>query len=228
MLPDGYGETCAPDGSIAQLTLTNPGTGYTSVPTVTIAAPPSGGIQATATATIEQITTDQVTSVTVTNAGSGYTSAPAVTLGAPPLGGTQATATASVVPLGQPVQTINFGASGSRCYATAPTVSFAGGGGSGATATSTLAGSNSCVASWTVSGSCSSRKGDTVTGVGLTGATGSSFSGTLQFANGTGNIVPSGTSIQNPGTGYTTVPTTLGITGCPGLTFTAVRYPASR
>src|SRR5262249_1981083 len=46
--PAGYGSNCWPDGSIASLTLLAPGTGYTGTPTATIAAPPTGGIQATA------------------------------------------------------------------------------------------------------------------------------------------------------------------------------------
>lgn len=37
-------------GSVASITVTNPGTGYTSAPTLAIAAPPPGGTQATATA----------------------------------------------------------------------------------------------------------------------------------------------------------------------------------
>jgi len=54
------------------------GTGYSSAPTVTIAAPSiAGGIQATATATVAS---GVVTSYTVTNPGSGYTTVPAVTV----------------------------------------------------------------------------------------------------------------------------------------------------
>jgi len=53
------------------------GSGYTSAPTVTIAAPAGGGITATATAVISG---GKVTAINVTNPGSGYTSPPAVTL----------------------------------------------------------------------------------------------------------------------------------------------------
>jgi hypothetical protein len=55
--------------------MTAVGSGYTSAPTVTISAPPSGGTTATATATI---TNGKVTAVTLTNAGSGYTSTPTI------------------------------------------------------------------------------------------------------------------------------------------------------
>jgi hypothetical protein len=46
------------------------GTGYTSAPTVVISAPPSGGTQAVATATVAN---GQVTAITVSTAGVGYT-----------------------------------------------------------------------------------------------------------------------------------------------------------
>lgn len=55
-------------------TITNGGSGY-STATVSISAPPLGGIQATATATL---TGDTITGITLTNPGSGYVSAPTV------------------------------------------------------------------------------------------------------------------------------------------------------
>ena len=64
------------------------GSGYTSAPTVTVAAPTSG-ITATAIATI---TAGVVTSVTVTGGGTGYTANPTVTMSLPPAGGVVATA----------------------------------------------------------------------------------------------------------------------------------------
>src|SRR5207244_2506481 len=51
VLPAGYGPECVQYGSVIAINLTNGGSGYTSVPTVTIAAP-VGGTQATATAHI--------------------------------------------------------------------------------------------------------------------------------------------------------------------------------
>jgi hypothetical protein len=73
--------------SVTTIKVTNGGTGYTSAPTVTIAAPPAGGTQATATATFSG---GAVTGITVTVNGSGYTSVPAVTISGG--GGTGATA----------------------------------------------------------------------------------------------------------------------------------------
>lgn len=74
------------------------GTGYTIAPTVTLSAPPAGGVQATATATIAG---GAITGYTITNAGSGYAAAPIVTVvgGGDPT--TVATATANLGPTGQ-------------------------------------------------------------------------------------------------------------------------------
>ena len=74
---------------VASFTVTGGGSGYTSAPTVGVAAPTSGGGQATATATI---TGDAVTAVTVTNPGNSYIVAPAVSFSGG--GGSAATATA--------------------------------------------------------------------------------------------------------------------------------------
>lgn len=56
--------------------ITNGGLNYTYPPIVVIAAPPAGGVQATATATL---TAGVVTAVTITDQGAGYVSAPIVT-----------------------------------------------------------------------------------------------------------------------------------------------------
>ena len=74
--------------SVASATVTAGGSGYTSAPTVTFAAP-GAGITATGTATISG---DAVTAVTITNPGNGYTSAPTITFSGG--GGTSAAATA--------------------------------------------------------------------------------------------------------------------------------------
>ena len=64
--------------SVSGFVITNGGSGYTSVPTVTISG--GGGSGATASATV---TNGVVTAITITNAGTGYTSAPTVTIAAP-------------------------------------------------------------------------------------------------------------------------------------------------
>ena len=63
---------------VSGFVIANGGSGYTSVPTVTISG--GGGSGATASATV---TNGVVTAITITNAGTGYTSAPTVTIGAP-------------------------------------------------------------------------------------------------------------------------------------------------
>jgi hypothetical protein len=77
------------DGALKEIGVTAGGTGYTSAPTVTVSAPPTGGTTATATATISG---GAVIAIAITNPGSGYTSAPTVSfIGG---GGSGATATA--------------------------------------------------------------------------------------------------------------------------------------
>ena len=63
---------------VEKITITNKGSGYTSVPTVTIAAPSTDwGIQATAVATIKNGSIDEIT---IVSTGRGYTSTPSVTI----------------------------------------------------------------------------------------------------------------------------------------------------
>ena len=80
-------------GSVATITITAGGSGYTDPVTVTIGAPnQTGGVQATATATQSS---GVINSITITEAGSGYTSAPSVTISGGP--GINATATAALL-----------------------------------------------------------------------------------------------------------------------------------
>ncbi|VVB96180.1 Laccase [uncultured archaeon] len=110
------------NGVVTGLTLINGGSGYTSVPTVSITG--GAGTGAFATATVA----GAVTAITVTNGGSGYTSAPAVVFTGG--GGTGAAADAIVA---GPVTSLTLGTPGAGY--TAPTVTFSGAGGASATAT---------------------------------------------------------------------------------------------
>ena len=66
---------------MGDVTITNPGTGYVTAPTVTFSAPQmAGGTTATGVAVI---TGGVVTGVTITNPGSGYTTAPIATFALP-------------------------------------------------------------------------------------------------------------------------------------------------
>jgi hypothetical protein len=78
------------NGSVAAVSVTNGGSGYTTAPTVTF-APPLTGTTATGTAVISN---GAVVSVTIVNPGSGYTTPPPVTFSAPTTG-TTATGTAA-------------------------------------------------------------------------------------------------------------------------------------
>lgn len=69
--------TAVVGGSLAAVTVTNVGAGYGVAPIVSIDAPPSPGVPATAVATIANGT---VTTITLLNVGGGYKIAPNVTL----------------------------------------------------------------------------------------------------------------------------------------------------
>ena len=76
-------------GKVLSINVTNPGFGYASAPTVTIAPPSSGGTRATATALLGTgASAGQIVGFTITNQGSGYTSIPSVTISLPTIGGT--------------------------------------------------------------------------------------------------------------------------------------------
>jgi hypothetical protein len=83
-------------GVLYKINITNPGSGYTSAPTVTISGgnPEAGAVSAAAVATIAN---GQVVTVTIIAnngyiGGKGYTTAPTIDFSAPGSGGTQATA----------------------------------------------------------------------------------------------------------------------------------------
>ncbi len=76
---------------ITSINITNPGSGYTSAPTIFLGNT-GGGSGASFTVNLSNIPTNVVTGINVTNGGSGYTSAPTVSLGSTG-GGTGATFT---------------------------------------------------------------------------------------------------------------------------------------
>ena len=101
-------------GIVRSIAFTDRGTGYTSAPTVTINAPPSGGTQATAIASF-----GAVTAILMSNIGDGYLTAPTVTISGG--GGTGATAVANLVNSQVVSITITNGGSG---YTSNPTVTI--------------------------------------------------------------------------------------------------------
>jgi hypothetical protein len=119
---------------ISGITITNPGTGYTTAPTLKINTDGLQWLPGTETKAVGNADNFCVTSIAVTATGSGYKTPPVVTV-APPVGGTPATATAVLGGLTSASFTIN---SGTKKYSTAPTVAITGGSGTGATATAVL------------------------------------------------------------------------------------------
>ena len=82
---------------IDKFTITNAGSGYLSVPTVTITPVISSeGTGATATCTTSGLPNNTITSIILTNAGSGYAGGATVTIAPPGGGGTTATATCTI------------------------------------------------------------------------------------------------------------------------------------
>lgn len=110
---------------VKSLTITNAGADYATAPTIVISAPPSGGVQATATATVSG---GAITAITMVNKGSGYVTAPTVTISGG--GGSGGILTAV---LAGPVTGVTITDTGAD-YVSAPTITFNGGGGSGAAA----------------------------------------------------------------------------------------------
>ena len=85
------------NGRLSGGAITNAGSGYTTAPTVTFAAPPPGGRRATGVAVLGSgANAGKVIGISLTDEGEGYFSPPAVTFSAPPPGGTTATAVAAV------------------------------------------------------------------------------------------------------------------------------------
>ena len=205
-LPAGATTDCVSNtgGSVSSVSLVTDGTGYTSVPAVTISG--GGGSGAAATA---QVSTKSggIASTALTSPGSGYTTSPTVTITNPDAGVTAATFKALVK--GTPVTGVSMGST-NYCYPTGTTglgVNFvpnppptAGG---SASATVTMTG-QACISGFAASTSCKSQKGNTLTISTVPGGTGSGFVGTVTLDN-AGKIASS--AITNVGS-YTSVPAT--------------------
>jgi hypothetical protein len=81
-------------GRVATITVTNSGSGYTSVPTVTIVSSTGFGATATAIRGTSGANLNKITGITITNQGTGYQTAPVVTFTGG--GGAGATATTTI------------------------------------------------------------------------------------------------------------------------------------
>lgn len=74
--------TTLTSGAVSAVTITNPGYGYTGIPSISFAGAPTGGTTAVGYA---KMTADgKLDSIILTNAGAGYVTAPSVTIGTAP------------------------------------------------------------------------------------------------------------------------------------------------
>jgi hypothetical protein len=135
-------------GSVVQVNITNAGSGYTTVPTITFAAPPappegSGQVASPATGYAVMVPdavgsiTNKIGSIVLTNAGSGYATNPAITI-------SSGSASASATIQTSLVSKFNITNGGSG-YTDTPIVKITGGGGTGATATAVIDPNNNTV-----------------------------------------------------------------------------------
>ena len=118
--------------SVQRLIVTNPGSGYTSTPTLVFTS--AVGDPGTGAVGSVQLNAE-VTGVTITSGGTGYTSAPSIVFSGG--GGKFAAGNANLSAGLATITLVNKGAG----YTGIPTVTITGGGGSGATATATISGS---------------------------------------------------------------------------------------
>jgi hypothetical protein len=83
-------------GRVDTITLTNSGSGYTSVPTVTFTSSSGIGAAATAIRGTSGVNLNKITGITLTNAGTGYQTAPVITFVGGGGTGAQATTTLDI------------------------------------------------------------------------------------------------------------------------------------
>jgi hypothetical protein len=183
-------------GSVGSIGITNAGAGYTEAPNVVIGAPPTGGVQATAVATV---TTGAggVASVNVTSGGTGYTALPGVTFSAPTtVGGITAQGVATIS--GGLVVAVTVTNPGSG-YLTAPSVTFSSGAASATAVLST--GQVNTITLTNAGAGYTSPPSVTITGGGAT-SNATAISSLITFATGTVSVL-----VTSGGAGYATAPT---------------------
>ena len=130
------GASLVSGNSVGFIGITNPGSGYTQAPVITISAPnEANGVQALAEATISTAA-GGVRAITVDNIGTGYTSVPLVTISAPDVAGSTTAKATAAISNGNVVSiTVIDPGTG---YIKTPTITIADGGGSSANAVATI------------------------------------------------------------------------------------------
>ncbi|HUL98298.1 MAG TPA: hypothetical protein VLU24_02455, partial [Mycobacterium sp.] len=191
--------------AVGSFTITNGGSGYTSVPAVTLTAADGNGTGAAAAATMS------VSAINVTDPGSGYTSrnlnggaaGSGVTLTAP--GGTGTTATVAVTGVTLKVVSVSFTQTAAgTCNAGTHNVIFAGGGGGGPGSPNRATGTATVTAG----------KLTAINVTGPAGNVGGSYTGvptvTVSGCGGLATTAKMGIraiAVANQGSGYTALPT---------------------
>jgi hypothetical protein len=196
---------------VTNVTITNPGSGYTLPPTINFAGGSCTNVSANA-----YLQPTSVAAITITARGQGYTSAPRINIQSG--GGSNATATSS---LAFPVASITLTSGGGNVYTAAPTLTLSTPqitGGVNATATATLTATS--VASMTVTAGGSGyltppNVAFTPVGPG-TGAAATVALGARPVAS---------VTMNTPGSGYTAAPT-VSFSGTGGATATSTLAPA--
>jgi hypothetical protein len=119
------------------VTITTAGAGYTHAPVLLVSAPPVGGVQATAYATVSA---GAIATVVVVNQGAGYTAAPTITVLPDPRDTitTPAVLTVNATLTGSGTITGLLCTDHGTPLTAVPTLAFAGGGGSSAAATAVM------------------------------------------------------------------------------------------
>jgi hypothetical protein len=180
--------------------LTNGGSGYTSVPTVSITG--GSGSGATAVATIG---TPQVNAVNLISGGSGYGPAPTVVFAGG--GGTGAAATANIDPRG--LTSLTLTGNGKYTGNFFPNISFSGGGGSGAAAvvTSFALGGDGQFHVWiiAITNAGSNYSSAPTVAISFNPGGGDQFPATATCTVGNGAVLS--ITVTNGGGGYTSAPT---------------------
>lgn len=186
------------NGKVNGITLTSPGTGYTSAPSANIIS----GSGAVATAGLQINGT--VTGVTITNSGLGYTAAPTVTFSAPILAtGVTATGTANIDAAGR-VTSITIVDAGSG-YNANPTVTLSAAPAGGVNATASGIYSGQSVAEVTISsGGTNYTSAPTVVFSAPQRSTGVRATGTAVINASTRQVVS--ITVTSAGSGYTSAP----------------------
>ena len=186
-------------GSIGSIGITNPGSGYTDPPVVSVTAPnETGGVQATIIASISNAA-GTITNINITSGGSGYTTFPSITI-APPLqpNGVQATAVVSTI-TGGAISSISITNPGYG-YTTAPSVTFLSG-----AATATAVVGSGLVNSLTVTNAGSGyTSAPTISFSGGGGSGAVAVAGPLTFR--VGSI---GITVTSGGIGYSSTPSVV-------------------